>query len=131
MDKQRFFLILLFELNIIPSFQHSIFLLGDLCVLCLLFGHPPVFIRKGYRERKISISQKEKRTTNRRDRGGRREGEIGIQSCPFFVFWKKTLCGLCVLCGSILFFIFGGRTDIYNFLCNEKKFEAPQKYGIE
>jgi len=49
---------------------------NDLCVLCLLFGHPPVFIRKGYREKKISISQKEKRSTNRRDTGARREDEI-------------------------------------------------------
>jgi hypothetical protein len=53
----------------------------------------------GPRERKVLISQKEKRTTNRRDTGARREDEIYIKWFLVFVFWKKTLCGLCVLCG--------------------------------
>jgi hypothetical protein len=45
------------------------------------------------------IPQKEKRTTSRRDTGGRREDEIFVVSFMFVVFLKKTLCGLGVLCG--------------------------------
>jgi hypothetical protein len=73
------------------------------------------------REKKEPAFQKEKRTINRGDTGGRREEEIGMQSFLFLVFWKKRLCGLCVLCGSILFFIFEGARDSYNFLCTKKK----------
>jgi hypothetical protein len=38
----------------------------------------------------------------------------------FLAFGKKKLCGLCVLCGSILFFIPGGYGEFYNFLNNKK-----------
>jgi len=72
---------------------------NDLCALCFLFGHPLVFIRGGSREKKISIPQKEKRPTNRRDPGERREDEIFNKWFMFIVFRKKPLCGLCVLCG--------------------------------
>jgi hypothetical protein len=44
-------------------------------------------------------SQKEKRTTNRRNPGGRRGDKRSIKRFISLVFWKKTLCGLCVLCG--------------------------------
>jgi len=71
----------------------------DLCVLRFLSVHPLVFMRGEPKERKELDSQKEKRATNRRDTGGRREDEIGIQSFLFLVFGKKRLCGLCVLCG--------------------------------
>jgi hypothetical protein len=46
----------------------------DLCALCFLFVHPLAFIRRGSRKRKI-FSQKDRRTTNRRDPRERREDE--------------------------------------------------------
>ncbi len=48
----------------------------DLCVLCLLFVPPLIFNPRGSRGKEESISIK-----------------------YFFVFTKKKLCGLCVLCG--------------------------------
>jgi hypothetical protein len=50
-----------------------------LCALCFLFVHPLVFIRGGSRETEILIPRKGKRTTNRREPGGRREDEILIK----------------------------------------------------
>jgi hypothetical protein len=47
----------------------------DLCALCFLFVHPLVFLPGGSRERKILIPRKEKRTTKRREPGGRRVDE--------------------------------------------------------
>jgi len=58
-----------------------------------------IFMRGGSREIRVLISPKEKRTTNRRDPGERREDEIFNKWLMFLVFSKKTLCGLCVLCG--------------------------------
>jgi hypothetical protein len=69
-------------------------------------------IHGGYEERKILFPQNEKITTNRREPGGRREDEIFIRSFVFLAFRKKNLCGLCVLSGSILFFIPGGYGDL-------------------
>ena len=51
---------------------------NDLCALCLLFVHPLVFIPGGSKGKEESIS---------------------IQRFVFFVFNKKKLCDLCVLCG--------------------------------
>jgi hypothetical protein len=44
-------------------------------------------------------SPKKRKNPNRREPGVRREDEIYIKWFLVFVFWKKTLCGLCVLCG--------------------------------
>ena len=49
---------------------------NDLCVLCLLFVPPLIFNPRGSKGKEESISIK-----------------------YFFVFAKKKLCGLCVLCG--------------------------------
>jgi hypothetical protein len=46
-----------------------------------------------------ALFPKGKMTTNRRDPGGRRGDKGFIKRLMFLVFWKKTLCGLCVLCG--------------------------------
>jgi ribosomal protein S27E len=35
-------------------------------------------------------------------------------------FLKKNLCGICVLCGDILFFSRGGHGDFYHFLNNNE-----------
>jgi len=51
---------------------------NDLCALCLLFVHPLVFITVGSK---------------------RKEESISIKGFVFFVFTKKKLCDLCVLCG--------------------------------
>jgi hypothetical protein len=51
---------------------------NDLCALCLLFVHPLVFIPGGSKGKGESIS---------------------IKGFVFFVFTKKKLCDLCVLCG--------------------------------
>jgi len=66
-----------------PLFHHSSIPISFLCALCFLFGHPLVFIRGGFRERKISIPQKDKRPSNRRDPGERREDDwkIGMMEC--------------------------------------------------
>jgi len=62
--------------SIIPLFHDSISsFLFKLCALCLLFVHPLVFIPGGSKGKEESVS---------------------IQG---FVFTKKKLCGLCVLCG--------------------------------
>jgi hypothetical protein len=65
------------------------------------------------------ILQKEK-TVNRREPGGRRGDKISTKWFVLLAFGKKKLCGLCVLCGSILFFIPGGYGEFYNFLNNKK-----------
>ena len=72
---------------------------NDLWALCFLFGHPFIFMRGGSRKIRVLIFPKEKRTTNRRDPGGRRKDEIFNKWFIFLVFNKKTLCGLCALCG--------------------------------
>jgi len=41
---------------------------NDLCALCFLFVHSLVFIPQGFREKKILIPQKEKRTINQETR---------------------------------------------------------------
>jgi len=51
---------------------------NDLCALCLLFVHPLVFIPGGSKPKEESMS---------------------IKGYVFFVFTKKKLCDLCVLCG--------------------------------
>jgi hypothetical protein len=85
----------------------------------------------GYGERKIFIPQNGKITTKRREPGGRREDEILVKWFVFLAFRKKDLCGLCVLSGSIFFFVPGGYGDFYNFLNNEKipnsKHQIPNK----
>jgi hypothetical protein len=64
---------------IIPPFHYSIsFFLLKLCALCFLFVHPLVSIPG-------------------RPKG--KEGSISIKGFVFFVFPKKKLCDLCVLCG--------------------------------
>ena len=50
----------------------------DLCALRLLFVHPLFFIPGGWKGKEKSIS---------------------IKGFVFFVFTKKKLCDLCVLCG--------------------------------
>jgi hypothetical protein len=69
----------------------------DLCALCLLFVHPLVFNPGGSKGREESIS---------------------VEKFVFLVFTRKKLCGLCVLCGSIIFLILGGRRDFYYFPSN-------------
>ncbi len=51
---------------------------NDLCALCFLCVHPLVFIRGGSKGKEESVS---------------------IKRFVFFVFTKKKLCDLCVLCG--------------------------------
>jgi hypothetical protein len=51
---------------------------NDLCALCFFFVHPLVFIPGESKGKEESIS---------------------IKGFVIFVFTKKTLCGLCVLCG--------------------------------
>jgi hypothetical protein len=51
---------------------------NDLCALRLLFVHPHVFIPGGSKGKEESLS---------------------IEGFVFFVFTKKKLCDLCVLCG--------------------------------
>jgi hypothetical protein len=55
---------------------------SNLCALCLLSIHPPVLIPGGWKGKEESIF---------------------IKGFLFFVFTKKKLCDLCVLCG--LFFL--------------------------
>jgi hypothetical protein len=50
----------------------------DACALCLLFAHPLVFIPGGSKGKEESIP---------------------IKGFMFFVFIRKKLCDLCVLCG--------------------------------
>jgi hypothetical protein len=60
-------------------FHYSIsFFLFKLCALCLLFVHPLVFIPGGSKGKEESIP---------------------IKGFMFFVFTRKKLCDLCVLCG--------------------------------
>jgi hypothetical protein len=82
----------LFHCSIIPFlFLNSAFSASSWFIL--------LFSCAGDPGKKELDSQKDKRTTNRRDPGGRRGEKRSIKRFTFLVFCNKKLCGLCVLCG--------------------------------
>jgi hypothetical protein len=61
----------------------------DLCALGFLFSHLLVFLRRGYRERKVIIPQNEKLGIHRREPGGRRDANMEI----FIIFFAMKKVG--------------------------------------